>query len=117
MNLNYTNKFYLLHNDNKTTKLIKLLNNIYEINNKDLTKIYFEFLNNIYFFNFSYNNLNWQLYELLRPLLENIKTKEYKNILKEISFPEFQLNFLNELFTKERLFIKDNNFIFKNAFY
>ena len=76
MNLNYTNKFYLLHNDNKTTKLIKLLNNIYEINNKDLTKIYFEFLNNIYFFNFSYNNLNWQLYELLQPLLENIKTKK-----------------------------------------
>ena len=117
INLNYTNKFYLLHNHNKTTKLIKLLNNIYEINNKNLTKIYFEFINNIFFFNYSYNNFIWQFYELLQPLLENIKTKEYKTILKEISFPAFQLNFLNQLFKKERLFIKDNNFIFKNAFY
>ena len=115
--INYTNKFYLLHNDNKTTKLVKLLNNIYEINNKDLTKIYFEFLNNIYYFNFSYNNLTWQLYELLQPLLENIKTKEYKKLLKEISFPEFHFDFINELFAKERNFINNNSFIFKNAFY
>ena len=115
--LNYTNKFYLLHNDYKTIKLIRKLKNIYEINNKDLTKIYFDFLNNIYYFNFSYNNLVWQLHELLQPLLENIKTKEYKTILKEISFPEFHFNFIKGLITKERNFIKDNIFIFKNAFY
>ena len=59
-NINYTNKFYLLHNDHKTTKLIKLLYSIYLINNKDLTRIYFDFLSNIYFFHFSYNNLIWQ---------------------------------------------------------
>ena len=50
-NLNYTNKYYLLHNDYKTTKLIKLMNFIYKINNEKLTKIYFEFLINIYYFN------------------------------------------------------------------
>ena len=116
-NINYTNKFYLLHNDNKTTKLIKYLNNIYEINNEELTKIYFEFLNNIYYFNYSYNNLTWQLYELLQPLLENIKTKTFQDILKEISFPEFHLNFIKELIAKERNFIKGNSLIFKNAFY
>ena len=117
INLNYTNKFYLLHNDYKTTNLVKLLRNIYEINNEDLTKVYFDLLNNIYFFHFSYNNLTWQLYELLQPLLENIKTKTFQDILKEISFPEFHLNFIKELIAKERNFIKGNSLIFKNAFY
>ena len=75
---NYTNKFYLLHNDYKTTKLIKLMNFIYKINNKELTKIYFTFLINIYYFQFSYNNLAWNLYELIQPLLENIDIKNHK---------------------------------------
>ena len=116
-NLNYTNKFYLLNNDHKTTKLIKLMNFIYKINNKDLTKIYFEFLTNIYYFQFSYNYLTWGLYELLEPLLKNIKVKDYKTLLQEVSFPEFQFNFIKQIISKERKFIKDNTFIFKNAFY
>ena len=41
ININYTNKFYLLNNDYKTTKLIKLFNTIYLSNNGDLTKIFF----------------------------------------------------------------------------
>ena len=116
-NLNYTNKFFILHNDWKTTKLINLLNLIYKINNEDLTKIYFEFLSNLYYFQFNYNNLTWQLYELLTPRLENIHEKNYDIILKEVSFPEFQLNFIKDMITKERIFIKNNNLIFKNAFY
>ena len=117
LNPNYTNKIYLLHNDNKTTKLIKLMNFIYRINNKELTKIYFDFLINIYYFQYSYNNLNWDLYELIQPLLENIDSKNYKTILNEISFPEFQFSFIKELMGKEREFIIDNDLIFKNAFY
>ncbi len=77
----------MLHNDYKTTKLIKLMNFIYKINNEKLTKIYFEFLINIYYFQYSYNNFNWDLYELLQPLFENIQEKNYETILKEISFP------------------------------
>ena len=114
---NYTNKFYLLHNDYKTTKLIKLMNFIYKINNKELTKIYFTFLINIYYFQFSYNNLAWNLYELIQPLLENIDIKNYETILKEIAFPEFQFCFIKELMEKEKEFIKGNDLIFKNAFY
>ena len=114
---NYTNKFYLLRNDYKTTQLVKLFNFIYEINNKNLTKIFFEFLINIYYFQFSYNNLVWQIYELIQPLLENIKEKDYDTLLNEVSFADFQFNFIKELFSKERNFIKDNIFIFKNAFY
>ena len=116
-NLNYTNKYYLLHNDYKTTKLIKLMNFIYKINNNDLTKIYFEFLINIYYFQYSYNNFNWELYKLLHPLFENIQEKNYETILKEISFPEFQFNFIKELMSRERDFIRNNDFIFKSAFY
>ena len=116
-NINYTNKIYMIHNDYKTTKLIKRLDFIHKVNNNDLTKIYFEFLCNIYYFQFDYNNLTWQFYELLEPLLGNIKEKNYEILLKEISFSEFQFNFIKELFSKERNFIKDNIFIFKNAFY
>ena len=116
-NLNYTNKFFMLHNDWKTTKLIKLLTLIHKINNNDLTEVYLGFLSNIYYFQFGYNNLTWQLYELLQPLLENIQEKNYDVILNEVSFPEFQLNFIKNLIKKERIFIKDNNLIFKNAFY
>ena len=117
MNLNYTNKYYMLHNDNKTTKLIKLMYFIYKIDNIDLIKIYFEFLINIYYFQYSYNNLNWDLYVQIQPLLENIQEKDYKTILKEISFPQFQFNFLKNLWSKEREFIRNNDLIFKNAFY
>ena len=117
INFNYTNKFYLLNNDHKTTRLLKYLNTVYIINNKDLTKIYFGFLSNIYYFNFNYNNLIWPFYELLQPLLENIKEKTYETILKEISFPEFKFNFVKEIISKEREFINNNNFILKNAFY
>ena len=116
-NLNYTNKFYLLNNAHKTINLIKHLNFIHKINNKDLTTIFFEFLSNIYYFQYSYNNLTWQLYELLEPLLKNIKEKDYETILKEVSFPDFQFNFIKEIMAKERIFIRDNVLIFKNAFY
>lgn len=115
--LNYTNKLYMLHNDYKTTKLIKMMNFFHKINNKDLTTVYFELLSNIYYFQFSYNNLTWKLFELLEPLLANIKEKNYETLLNEVSFPEFQFDFMKYLMKKERLFIKDNVFIFKNAFY
>ena len=107
----------MLHNDYKTTKFIKLMNFIYRINNKELTKIYFEFLINIYYFQYSYNNFNWDLYQLLQPLFENIQEKNYETILKEISFPTFQFNFIKDLMAKEREFIKNNDSIFKSAFY
>ena len=116
-NLNYTNKFYIFHNDNKTTNLIKFLNFIYNINNKELTQIYFEFLSSIYNFQNSYNNLNWDFYELLEPNLKNIQEKNYEILLKEVSFPDFQLSFIKEILSKERDFIKNDSFIFKNAFY
>ena len=93
------------------------MNFIYKINNKELTKIYFTFLINIYYFQFSYNNLAWNLYELIQPLLENIDIKNYETILKEIAFPEFQFCFIKELMEKEKEFIKGNDLIFKNAFY
>ena len=116
-NPNYTNKFYIFHNAHKTTNLIKTLNFIYNINNKDLTQIYFEFISNIYFFQYSYNNLNWDLYELFEPYLKNIKEKDYKTLLKEVSFPEFQLSLIKEILSKERKFIKNDSLIFKSAFY
>ena len=116
-NMNYTNKLYLLHNDYKTIKLINLFHFIHKMNNGELSKIFFDFLSNIYFFQFSYNNLMWQYYALLEPILENIKEKKYETILNEVSFPEFQFNFIRELFSKERNFINKNPFIFKNALY
>ena len=116
-NLNYTNKIYLLHNDYKTTKLLKLMKFIHKINNKDLTNIFFEFLINIYYFQFSYNNFTWQFYELFQPLLENIKEKKYERILNEVSFLGFKFNFLIDLISRERNFINNNVYIFKNAFY
>ena len=116
-NLNYTNKFYLFHNAHKTTNLIKILNFIYNINNIELTQIYFDFLSNIYYFQYSYNNLNWELYELFEPYLKNIKEKNYEILLKEVSFPSFQLSFIKEILSKEREFIKNDPLIFKNAFY
>ena len=103
--LNYTNKIYMLHNDCKTTKLMKLMDFMYKINNDKLTEIYFKLLCNIYYFQYDYKNFTWDLYELIEPLL------------KEVSFPEYQLNFIKELIAKERIYIRDNSFIFKNAFY
>jgi hypothetical protein len=38
----------------------------------------------------------------LQPLFENIQEKNYETILKEISFPQFQFNFIKELMAKER---------------
>ena len=116
-NLNYTNKIYMLHNDHKTTKLINLMNFVYKINNEELTRIYYEFIINIYYFQFSYNNLTWGLYEQLQPLLENIQVKNYETLLKEISFPQFQFKLIKKIIDKERIFIKENVSIFKNAFY
>ena len=57
------------------------------------------------------------MYKLLHPLFENIQEKNYETILKEISFPEFQFNFIKELMSRERDFIRNNDFIFKSAFY
>ena len=48
--LNYTNKIYMLHNDCKTTKLMKLMDFMHKINNDKLTEIYFKLLCNIYYF-------------------------------------------------------------------
>ena len=39
----------------------------------------------------------WDLYKLIEPLLKNIKVKDYQTLLKEVSFPEYQLNFLKHL--------------------
>ena len=115
--MNYTNKIYLLNNDNNITKLISLMKLIYEINNSNLTKQYFEFLSNIYFFQFNYNNLNWPLYQLIEPLLVNIDKKEYMIIEKEISFPLFLITFIRHLFKKERIYINEHSCILKNGFY
>ena len=115
--MNYTNKFYLLNNDNSTTKFISLMRLIYEIDNPNLTKEYFEFLSNIYFFQNKYNNLNWPLYSLIEPLLVNIDKKEYITIEKEISFPLFLFNFIKHLTNKERLYINEHSCILKNGFY
>ena len=115
--MNYTNKFYLLNNDNKTTNLISLMKLIYEINNSNITKEYFEFLSNIYLFQFNYNNLNWPLYGLIEPLLVNIHKKEYITIEKEISYPLFLFNFIKYLTNKERIYINEHSCILKNGFY
>ena len=115
--LNYTNKIYMLHNDCKTTKLINLMKIIHKINNENLTKIYYDILSNIYYFQYSYNDFSWNLYELIEPILKNIKVKEYQTLLNEVSFPDYQLNFIRNLISKEKEFITDNSFIFKNAFY
>ena len=115
--LNYTNKIYMLHNDYKTTKLINLMDFMHKINNENLTKNYNELLCNIYYFQYGYNNFSWDFYGLIEPYLKNIKIKDYQTLLKEVSFPEYQLNFMKELITKERIYIKDNHLIFKNAFY
>ena len=115
--INYTNKFYMINNDHKTTKLLSLMNIIHKINNEQLNEAYFNLLSNIYYFQFNYNNLNWPFYKLLEPSLVNIHKKNYSEILNEISFPEFQLNFIKYLINKERDFIKDNPCIFKNGFY
>ena len=115
--LNYTNKIYMLHNDCKTTKLMNLMSYMHRINNDKLTDIYYKLLCNIYYFQNSYNNFSWDYYGLIEPYLKNIKEKDYQTLLKEVSFPEYQLNFMKELITKERIYIKDNSLIFKNAFY
>ena len=115
--LNYTNKIYMLHNNSKTTKLMKLMNFMHKINNDKLTEIYFKLLCNIYYFQYNYNNFIWDFYELIEPLLKNIKIKDYQTLVKEVSFPEYQLNFMRELIAKERVYIKDNNLIFDKAFY
>ena len=65
ISLNYTNKFYMINNDNNTTKLLNLMKSIHKINNKELTEVYFELLSNIYYFQFNYDNLNRPLYKLL----------------------------------------------------
>jgi hypothetical protein len=54
--LNYTNKFYMLNNDNKTTQLLNLMLIIHKMNNPDLNKAYFELISNIYYLHYSYNN-------------------------------------------------------------
>ena len=115
--LNYTNKFYMNKNDHNTTKLLDLMAIIHKINNPKLNDIYFELLSNIYFFQFEYNNFNWPFYKMLEPLLINIDKKNYSSILKEISFPEYQLNFITYLINKEKTFISKNPCIFKNGFY
>ncbi len=114
---NYTNKFYLLHNDHKTTKLLSLMYIIYKLNNPELNNVYFDLISNIYFFQSNYNNFNWPLYSSLEPLLVNINTKNYNTILNEISFVEFQLNLIKNLTNKEKEFIANNPFILKNGFY
>ena len=115
--LNYTNKMYMLHNDCKTTKLMKLMSYMHKINNDKLTEIYYKLLSNIYYFQHNYGNFSWDFYELIEPYLKNIKEKDYQTLLKEVSFPEYQLNFIRDIVEKERVYIKDNNTIFKNAFY
>ena len=115
--LNYTNKMYMLHNDCKTTKLMKLMSYMHKINNDKLTEIYYKLLSNIYYFQHNYGNFSWDFYELIEPLLKNIKIKDYQTLVKEVSFPEYQLNFMRELIAKERVYIKDNNLIFDKAFY
>ena len=116
-NFNYTNKFYMIHNDHKTTKLLSLMNIIDKLNNSELNNAYFELLSNIYYFQFSYNKFNWPFYRLFEPLLVNIDKKNYSTILNEISFPNFQLNFIKYLIDKEKIFIENNPCILKNGFY
>ena len=70
---------------------------IHKINNPELNKAYFELLCNIYYFQFNYNNLNWPLYKLFEPLLVNIDKRSFQMILNEVSFPDFQLNFIKYL--------------------
>ena len=106
--LNYANKFYMINNDHNTTKLLDLMNVIHKINNNDINNEYFELLSNIYMFQINYNNLSWPFYKLFEPLLINIDTKNYSSLLNEISFPEFQLNFIKYIISKERTFIMKN---------
>ena len=116
-NLNYTNKFYMINNDHKTTKLLSLMNFIYKINNDELSNIYFELLSNVYSFQFNYNTFNWPFYKLLEPLLVNIEKKNYSEILKEVSFPKFQINLLKYIINKENSYIKKYPCILSNGFY
>jgi hypothetical protein len=74
--LNYTNKIYMLHNDCKTTKLMKLMDFMHKINNDNLTKKYYQILSNIYYFQYGYDNFSWDFYQLIEPLLKNIKVKD-----------------------------------------
>ena len=115
--LNYTNKFYIINNDSKTTKLLSLMNLIHKVNNKELDNIYFNLLSNIYCFQLNYNNFNWQFYKLFESLIVNIDKKSYSEILNEISFPEFQLNFLKNLINKERMILENNSCLLSNGFY
>ena len=115
--LNYTNKIYMLHNDCKTTKLMKLMDFMHKINNDKLTEIFFKLLCNIYYFQYDYKNCSWDFYELIEPLLKNIKIKDYQTLLKEVSFPEYQLKFMRQLIEKERVYIKNNTLICEKAFY
>ena len=117
ININYTNKFYMINNDYKTTKLLSLMNLIHKIYNQKLSSIYFSLLINIYCFQFNYNNFNYQFYKLFEPLLINIDKKTYSEILNEISFPEFQLNFLKDLINKERILLENNSCLLSNGFY
>ena len=68
--LNYTNKIYMLHNDCKTTKLMKLMDFMHKINNDNLTKKYYQILSNIYYFQYGYDNFSWDFYQLIEPLLK-----------------------------------------------
>ena len=115
--INYTNKFYMINNDSKTTKLLNFMNIIYKINNKELNKAYFELINNIYNFQFNYNNFIGPFYKLLEPLLVNINKKNYSEILEEVSFPEFQLNFIMDLREKEKKLLEKYPNTLKNGFY
>ena len=56
---------------------VKLMNFMHKINNDKLTEIYFKLLCNIYYFQYNYNNFIWDFYELIEPLLKNIKIKDY----------------------------------------
>jgi hypothetical protein len=115
--LNYTNKFYMMNNDNKTTKLLNLMLIIYKINNPDINNAYFDLITNIYCFQFTYNNFYWPMYSFLEPLLVNIDTKSYSKISNEISFIKFQLDLINYLNAKESLILKQHPNMLKNGFY
>jgi hypothetical protein len=115
--LNYTTKFYMLNNDNKTTQLLNLMLIIHKMNNPDLNKAYFELISNIYYLHYSYNNFIWPIYSFLEPSLANIDTKSYSEISSEISLLKFQLDLTNYLNEKERIIMKQHPSILKNGFY
>ena len=115
--INYTNKIYLLNNDNKSTNFLSLMDIIFKINNEDINKAYFDLVSNIYNFQFNYHNFNWPFYKMLEPLLVNINTKNYTEILNEVSYPNFQLNFIRHLSNNEKNILEKNPFILKNGFY